>query len=131
LNSSQLELALVVERLPQVLHGGPVLRAGRAHEALRRQAEREPLRAELLGHAVDERLRRELLLRRGLGDLLAVLVGPGDEEGILAGEPVVARERVGDRRGVGRAEVRRRVGIVDRRRQVEGAHRASDLSRAH
>ena len=81
---AQLDLALVVERLPQVLDCAVVLRVGGAHEALRLEPEREPLRAELLGHAVDERLGALLLRGRGLGDLLAVLVGAGDEERVLA-----------------------------------------------
>ena len=54
------------------------------------------------------------------GDRLAVLVGAGEEEDILAALAHVAREHVGGDRRVGVAEVRLAVHVVDGRRDVVG-----------
>ena len=56
----------------------------------------------------------------GVGDRLAVLVGAGEEEHVLAALAHVAREHVGGDRRVRVAEVRLRVDVVDRRGDVEG-----------
>ena len=56
---------------------------------------------------------RELLLRRGLQHLDAVLVGAGEEEHVVAVEPHEAGDRVGGDRLVGVADMRRAVGIGD------------------
>ena len=58
----------------------------------------------------------------GVGDRLAVLVGAREEEDVLAALAVVARHDVGGDRRVRVPEVRRRVDVVDRRRDVEGGH---------
>ena len=50
----------------------------------------------------------------GLHHLQAVLVGAGQEEHILAVEPLKPRQRIGRDRLVGVADVRNAVGIVDR-----------------
>ena len=55
-------------------------------------------------------------------DFLAVLVGPGQEEHVVAHQAVRARDRVGHHRRVRVAEVRLRVDVVDRRGDVEAAH---------
>mmetsp|Transcript_23954 Transcript_23954/g.62465 ORF Transcript_23954/g.62465 Transcript_23954/m.62465 type:complete len:281 (-) Transcript_23954:88-930(-) len=51
-------------------------------------------------------------------DLLAVLVCPGQHEGLLAAQPVVPRHDISNQRLVGVAHVGRTIGIVDRRRHV-------------
>ena len=58
----------------------------------------------------------------GLGgalDLLAVLVGAGEEPGVNAQRPLAARNGVGDHRGVGVADVRARVDVIDGGGEVE------------
>ena len=69
----------------------------------------------------------ELLGR--LGDRLAVLVGAGEEEHVLAALAHVAREHVGGDRRVGVPEVGLAVHVVDRRGDVVG-HRPSMLPAA-
>ncbi len=52
-------------------------------------------------------------------DLLAVLVGAGEEEGIVTKEAVAAGYDVGRDGSVGVTDVRARVYVVDRRGEVE------------
>ena len=68
--------------------------------------------------AVDQLLRRDALLGGGLRDLDAVLVGAGEEEHVVAVEPLEARDRVGRDHLVGVADMRRAVRIRDRGRDV-------------
>ncbi len=68
---------------------------------------------------------------RGVGDRLAVLVGAGQEEHVLAALAVVARHHVGGDRRVGVAQVRGRVDVVDRRGHVEGHLQAGYCPLAH
>ena len=75
---------------------------------------------EALRVAVGELLRRDALALGGERDRLAVLVGAGEEEDVLAALALVAGEDVGADRRVRVAEVRRRVDVVDRRGDVEG-----------
>ena len=70
--------------------------------------------------ALDQFPRRQLLLGGGLQHLAAVLVGAGEEEHVMAVEPHEAGDRVGGDRFVGVADMRRAVGIGDRRGDVEG-----------
>ena len=80
-----------------------------------RQQVEEPLRV-----AVRELLRRDPLGLRDLRHRLAVLVGPGEEEHLLAALAVMPREDVRPDRRVRVAQVRRRVHVVDGRRDVVG-----------
>ena len=57
---------------------------------------------------------------RGLDHLLAVLVGAGQKEHVLAVEPLKARQRIGRDRLIGMADMRHAVRIGDRGRDVEG-----------
>ena len=57
---------------------------------------------------------------RGLHHLQAVLVGAGQEEHVLAVEPLKARQRIGRDRLIGVADMRHAVRIGDRGRDVEG-----------
>ena len=77
-------------------------------------------RLEALGVAVGQLLGLEPLRARGVGDRLAVLVGAGEEEHVLAALAHVAREHVGGDRRVRVAEVGLRVDVVDRGGDVEG-----------
>ena len=61
----------------------------------------------------------------GLGrplHLEAVLVGAGEEEGVVAEQPVPPGQGVGGDRRVGVADVGHVVDVVDRRRHVEAGH---------
>ena len=79
-------------------------------------------RTEALGVLVGQLLWRDALGAGRIGDGLAVLVGAGQEEDLLAALAVVAREHVGGDRRVRVAEVRRRIDVVDRRRDVKALH---------
>ena len=64
-------------------------------------------------------LRRHVVGGGGLGDLLAVLVEAGEELDVVAHRAAEARLDVGQDRGVGRAEVRGGVHVIDGRGDVE------------
>jgi hypothetical protein len=74
-------------------------------------------RRDLVGIA----LRRHARLRRRLGDVVAVLVGAGQEIHPIARQPVVAAHGIGHDGRARMSGVRVRVDVVDRRGQVEGA----------
>ena len=91
--------------------GADVVVVGDAHAV--------PEGAELGGDLVGELLRRDAGGGGGALDLLAVLVGAGEEVGVVAEEAVAAGDDVGDDGGVGVADVGARVDVVDRRGEVE------------
>ena len=68
--------------------------------------------------AVDQLLRLEARALGRLRDRLAVLVGAGEKEHVLAALAVVAGEDIGRDRRVRVPEVRLRVDVVDRRGDV-------------
>ena len=70
-------------------------------------------------HVAFDQLRRgELLLRRGLQHLHAVLVGAGDEEHVVAVEPHETGDCIGRDRLVGMADMGRAIGIGDGRGEI-------------
>ena len=73
-------------------------------------------------HVAVEQLRAAVSpsLRRGLLDLLAVLVGAGEEIDVVAVEPHEAGDGVGRDRLVGVADMRRAVRVGNRGGDVEG-----------
>ena len=92
---------------------------GRADEIVVGAAERLHHAAEDGRVPVRQLDRGDPLLLGGLLHLLAVLVGAGQEEDVLAVEPLEARQHVGRDRGVGVADMGYAVGIENRRRDVE------------
>ena len=94
-------------------------RVGRADEEVVRSVERLDHPLEVDDVAVGQLARRDALALGDLRDRLAVLVGPGEEEHVLAALAHVAREHVGRDRRVRVAEVRLRVDVVDRGGDVE------------
>jgi hypothetical protein len=68
--------------------------------------------------AFDQLRRSELLLRRGLQHFDAVLVGPGDEEHVIAVKPHEPGDCIGRDRLVGVADMGRAIGIGDGRGEV-------------
>ena len=93
---------------------------GGADEVVERDVEPLPDVAEHPLHlvAVGQRILALLLARRA-EHVLRVLVVPHQETGVVAGQPLVARDDVGGDLLVGRAEVRTAVDEVDGRRQEE------------
>ena len=84
--------------------------------------------------ALDQLARRELLAHRGLLHLLAVLVGTGEEEHVVAVEPHEAGDGIGGDRLIGVADMRRAIGIGNGRGQVVAglvSHRLSASTVAH
>jgi hypothetical protein len=75
--------------------------------------------AELGRVAVGELARRDAFLARGLQHLDAVLVGAGQEEHVLAVEPLEAGKGIGGDQFIGMADMRLAVRIGDRGRDVE------------
>ena len=91
--------------------GADVIVVGQAHAI--------PERAEFRGDFIGELLRS---FARGLGctlDFLTVLVGAGQEPGVVSQHAVAAGDRVAGERGVGVADVRMRIDVVDRGRDVK------------
>ena len=119
----ELDVAGVVAALQQLGDRGVVARFGGADEVVVGDVEAAPRRGEARGDPVGELLRSEPRRGRRLLDLLAVLVGAGEELDVVAEQAVPAGERVADDRRVGVADVRFVVDVVDRRRRVEPAHR--------
>jgi hypothetical protein len=96
---------------------------GRADEAVVADVVALPQRAERRRHPVAVLLLRDALLAGDPLDVLAVLVGAGQEEDVVAGEAAGPSERVGGDRGVGVPHVGQVVHVVDGGRDEEGALR--------
>ena len=118
------DVAVVLGRGQQLLHGGVVAGLGGADEVVVADVQQLPGLAVAGAGDVGLLLGAEAVLLGGPGHLQAVLVGPGQEEDVLAEQPVPPGQAVGDDRGVGVADVGRVVDVVDRRRDVEAAHTA-------
>ena len=71
------------------------------------------------GNLIDEDLGFNATLKGGLLDLLAVLVQTGKKVHLTAAHAHMARDHVGEDFLIRMAEVRRTVGVVDRRGDVE------------
>ena len=94
----------------------------RAHDVVGAGVQHVAHRLEFGRDAVDECLRRHAFARRGLLNLQAVLVHAGDEQGLAPVEPHEPLDRVGRDALVGVADMRRAIGVRDRRGDVEAAH---------
>jgi hypothetical protein len=111
---------VVVHALHHLLDALLVARVRGADEEVVRGVDARQQVEEALRVAVGELPRRYPLLLRDACDRLAVLVGAGEEEHLLAALAVVAGEDVRADGRVRMPEVRRRVHVVDGRRDVEG-----------
>ncbi len=110
--------AVVANALQELLHELLVPVVARPDEEVVGDVETGRQGAPCLGDAVDVVLGGEALFRGDAGDLRRVLVDAGEEKGVAPALPLMAREDV---RGDGRVrvpDVRGRVHVVDRRRQV-------------
>ncbi len=125
----ELDVAVVVDPLQDLLHRGVVAGLAGADEVVVRDVEQLPGVAEALGRAVGPLERGDAV---GLGrplDLEAVLVGAGEEERVVAEQAVPPGDRVGDDGRVGVPDVGRVVHVVDRRRHVELGHGVREYRR--
>ncbi len=75
-----------------------------------------------LRHLIDQGLRSDALVGRGLGHFLAVLVHADEEPDVVPLQPVISRDAVGADLFEGVAHVGVAVRIVDRRRDEEATH---------
>ena len=107
-------VALVVEVLPELLHGAGMARLSRAHEIGVGDVEKIPHVAESRLHGVAPFLRRHALRGGRVGDLLAMLVHAGDERHVVAIHALVARDGVGCDGGVRRAQMRCGIHVINR-----------------
>ena len=109
-----------MDALEDLLHPDRVLLIGRADEEVVGGVQDRGQRLEFLGVPVGELAWLEPLRGGCVGDRLAVLVGPGQEEHVLAALAHVTRDHVGGDRRVRVSEVRLRVHVIDRGGDVEG-----------
>ena len=116
------DVTVVVDPLDEVLDEPLVALVGRADEEVVVGVDEPRQLSPGLGDLVDVRLRVETLLLGHPIDLGGVLVRPGEEERRLAALLVMARKDVGRDRRVRVADVRGRVDVVDRCRDVEALH---------
>ena len=118
---AEVDLARVVELLENGLHDDSVARLGRADEVVVGDAEALPGLSERQGVGVGVRLGRHAGRGGRLGHLVAVLVGAGQEIDAVTAQATVAAHGVGHDGRTRVPQMRPRVDIVDRRRQVESA----------
>ena len=111
--------AVVVDTLEHLLDAALVLLVSGADEEVVGRVQARGQRLEALGVAVGQLLRGDALSVGGVGHRLAVLVGAGEKEHVLATLAVVAGQHVGGDRRVRVTEVRLRVDVVDRGGDVE------------
>ena len=119
---ADVDFAAVVDTLQNFLYESHVVGIGGTDEAVGRHVEPRPQAAETAADLVHQRLRCGASGRRRSSDLVAVLVGSGDEERVVAEQAMVTPQRVRQHRGVGRADVRVGVHIVNGSGDVVGAH---------
>ena len=123
------DVAVVVDALQHLLDLELVGLVGGADEEVVGDVQPGQQRLEALGVHVRERLRLDPQGVSGVGDRFAVLVGPGQEEDVLAALAHVSRQHVGGDRLVGVAEVRLAVYVVDCGGDVIG-HSSSGVIRS-
>ncbi len=92
---------------------------GGADEVVVGQSHPVPERAELGGDFIGELLRSLSRGLRGALDLLSVLVGAGEKVGVKAHQALAPGNGVAGNGGVGVPDVRTRVHVVDRGRDVK------------
>ncbi len=95
-------------------------RVGRADEIVIGDVQRLGHRLEARRIALGELGRRDAGLGGGLLHLQAVLVDAGQEEHVIAVEPLEARDGVGRDRLIGMADMGLAIGIGNRRGDVKG-----------
>ena len=116
---AEVDVALVVYLLQHREDHGFVAFLRRPDEVVVADVERPPRLVEAVAESVDVDLGRHPLALRRLEDFLAVLVGSGEGESLIAVKAVIARQKIRHHRGVGVADVGFAGGVVDRCGHVE------------
>ena len=113
------DVARVRNPLPQRLHAALVPLRSRADKVVVREPHAVPQRAKFSRHFVGKLLRsRARRLRRPL-NLLSMLVGSRQEPRVVAEHPMPPRNRVAGYRGVRMPDVRPRIDVINRSRDVK------------
>ena len=113
------DVALLVDAAEDLLHDALVALLGRADKIVVRDVELLPKPLKSRNDLVDVGKGRHALLLCLLLDLLPVLIASREKEHIVIGQPLEARDSVGDRRAVRVPDMQLRARVVDRRRYVE------------
>ncbi len=113
------DLVAVIQVLQDPLHRLDMSRFGGADKVVVCDFQVLPEILETHDRLVHMCLRRHAALVGGLLHLLSMLVGTGQEMDRQACQPVVAGQHIGQDRGVGMADMRLVVHIVDRRGHIE------------
>ena len=114
-----INLAVVKEALQNSAHTRLVQIVGSRSPAIEFHIKLRPKRDELFRNRIDELLRLHPFALRRLLDFLAMLINPGQKENFVTLQLVKSREDVGQHLLVGMTDMRRRVRIIDRRRDKE------------
>ena len=113
------DVAVFAAKFEEPLHGAHVLKIRGTNEFVGRNAEFEPQCAPGVSHFGYEFGFGDTGFFSGAFDIDAVFVGAGSHDHLVAAHTFVAADDIGDDGGVGVADVRQAIGVVDRRRQVE------------
>ena len=117
----------ILRRLKKPCHSPCVARLGGADEEVASEPQILPQRAEGFRNAVGELLRAHSGCLGGALHLLAVLVGARQQESFLTLHAPEAANHVGHHRGIGVAQMRPGIHIVDGSGQVILAHAAQSV----
>ena len=103
---------------PQSGAGGLVACFRGADEIIIGKAKRARQVAEMLAYAIRESLRVHPRIARGLFHLLAMFIRAGEEKHLMALQPPPARQHIRRHRGIGMADMRLVIHIINRRCDV-------------
>ncbi len=116
--AAEIDVPPLLQALPQRLGRRQMARFGGADEVVVGELHRLGEIAEIPRHRIGERLRLHARGGGGFFDLLTVFVGAGKETHVVSVQPHEPRQGVAGDRGVGMADVRLIVHVIDRRRDV-------------
>lgn len=116
----KVNVALIINLLQNVLHHLDVFRVGGADEMIRRNVQQRPGVAEGGGYPVSILTRANALFLRRLDDFLAVLVRARLKAHLIAAQPAETAIGVSNDGGVGVADVRRGIDVINRGGDVGG-----------
>ena len=102
----------------QLLNAARVFRRSGAHEIRGGDSQQLPQIAEDFLVLVHELLRSDARLFGGAFDVHAMFVGPGEVGDVVSAHAFVARNHVADDSGIGRADMRPRVRVINGRGEV-------------
>src|SRR5207247_5451026 len=105
------------------LHIADMVRVRGTDKVIVGNVTRVPGCAEGHAHLIGKRLRSHARVCSSLGDLVTVLIGAGEIKGLPPACPVVACQGVGDDHGIGAAQVRVAVDVIERGCEVDAWHR--------